>query len=295
MTKIIIPTVTPFNNRKIDERGIEKLIKRSYKYADVFFCLGFTGEFNYLNLEEKEKVILTYKNTIEREAEKSGRHVPLIAGISSRAAEETYKLVNFLEKNKIETSVIIPYFCSKDKGMKLVKQISNYNKVMLYNNPSITGKNLLEEDFEELAQLKGVIGMKDSSGDLERFKRYLEIAKKYNKNIFQGSENLIADSLLLGAQGFVPAMANVFPEIFEKLRISYEDENFARTKRYQDEISYIRDTYIGAVIPILKKTLALEGICTEKFRIKTKLSKKEIDARAKGMKFTYYILRNEWP
>jgi len=82
--------------------------------------------------------------------------------------------------------------------------------VIVYNIPQCTHNNILYETFLELAELKGIAGVKDSSGDFVTFSRWLysETAKK--TSIVQGEDYLDGPSLNAGAKGLVSGLCNVW-------------------------------------------------------------------------------------
>jgi|GEM_PF-1883155 len=290
MIKNIVPTITPLKNNKIDEKGIEQLLTRLSSCIDGIFCLGWTGEFQHFNVEEKKQVIISYRKALDKT--KKAEKIPLYAGITCNSFEETLELGNFAQKYA-DAAVVLPDMLGTEETKEAASRLKI--PVLLYSNPAITGKKLGKKDLGKLLQNKKILGVKDSSGSPEQLKSYIEIARKHKKSILQGAENLIAPALMAGASGFVASMSNVFPELFARIKHAYLDEEFARAARYQDEINELRQLYIDDVVPILKRALALEGICSDEFRKSSKLSEKEIKSRAAGMRLTFYLLRNYWP
>src|SRR5258708_13619403 len=85
--------------------------------------------------------------------------------------------------------------------------------VVLYNNPSTCGGVKIDVDtVARLAQIPNILGIKDSSGDLQNTNEYLRVVP-HRFSVMQGRDTLIFPSLLLGARGAVPATANVAPAL----------------------------------------------------------------------------------
>jgi 4-hydroxy-tetrahydrodipicolinate synthase len=86
----------------------------------------------------------------------------------------------------------------------------------LYNIPPRTVNDLSPEVAGELARA-GFAGMKDSTGDLERHRSYLEAVPE-SFEVYTGTEPLIVDSVAAGAAGTINGLANCRPELFAALR-----------------------------------------------------------------------------
>src|SRR5260370_16954909 len=85
--------------------------------------------------------------------------------------------------------------------------------VILYNNPSMCGGVKIDVDaVARLGQLPNIVGIKDSSGDLQNTNEYLRVVPP-GFSVMQGRDTLIYPSLLFGAAGAVPASANVAPNL----------------------------------------------------------------------------------
>jgi 4-hydroxy-tetrahydrodipicolinate synthase len=175
------------------------------------FVLGTNSEFYALDESEKQEVIATAV------AHVNGR-VPVFAGTGAETTREAVRLTKLAEREGVSgVSVITPYFVNPSQA----EIIDHYCRVaestrlpvLLYNNPSMTGGVRLEvETVGRLARIPNIVGIKDSSGDLQNTNEYLRVVPE-SFGVLQGRDTLILPSLLFGARGAVPATANIAPAL----------------------------------------------------------------------------------
>ncbi len=103
--------------------------------------------------------------------------------------------------------------------------------VMLYNIPKATGMNIPASVVAEVAQVENVRGMKDSSGDMENLKSYIEAAEGKNVDLIVGSDGKISAAHALGASGTIAGTANLITEVVVKLWAALEAGDAAEAER----------------------------------------------------------------
>jgi 4-hydroxy-tetrahydrodipicolinate synthase len=181
------------------------------------FVLGTNSEFYALDEREKQEVIATAVAHVNH-------RVPVFAGTGAESTREVLRLTKLAEREGADgVSVITPYFISptqqeiQDHYRRIAESTSL--PVLLYNNPSMCGGVKIDVDtVARLAQVPNILGIKDSSGDLQNTNEYVRVVPR-RFAVMQGRDTLIYPSLLFGARGAVPASANIAPalcvEIFE--------------------------------------------------------------------------------
>lgn len=262
--EIVVPLLTPLDeNFQVDESGLRNLIDFVLeKKVDGIFVLGTTGEFQFI--KDKNRVI---KIAIEHIA---GR-CSVFAGVTEFSVEETiFRIIEAQQLPKPpDFLVIAPLVYHSNR--KLVRHFERIEKFLaiplyLYNNIGIVTRKLKRKDIipgilKELSQMEKITGIKDSSGNIKYFREIMGF-KSGNFRILQGDEGMIMDSFLLGADGIVPSMGNVFPEIFINLINLLEKKEIEKARHIQKKIVEIRSIYtkFNATPVVLKEILRRKGI-----------------------------------
>src|SRR5207249_3330148 len=175
------------------------------------FVLGTNSEFYALDEREKQEVVATAVAHVNR-------RVPVFAGTGAESTREAIRLTKMAEHEGADgVSVITPYFISPtqqeifDHYRRIAESTSL--AVILYNNPSMcAGLKIDVDTVARLAQIANIVGIKDSSGDLQNTNEYLRVVPK-RFSVMQGRDTLIFQALLWGAKGAVPATANIAPRL----------------------------------------------------------------------------------
>jgi 4-hydroxy-tetrahydrodipicolinate synthase len=141
-----------------------------------------------------------------------------------------------------------PYYFPVDGGAQRrhVEAILGAVRVplLLYNIPQATHHVIGPETVAPLARERRVLGIKDSAGDFQAFLRLVAIKRaRATFRVLQGSESLAAASLLHGADGLVPGLANVAPGLFVSLRRAAAEHDAAACARLQRLIETLARLY----------------------------------------------------
>jgi len=213
----IVPAITPRSNSKIDLPSLGKLIEFLISSGvDSIFILGTTGESRKMSLAEKLQAI-KYSSVCVR------NRISLLVGISAHTFDETLALIEESKECGADALVLAPMFGEMESSEQIKKIVEKSSlPIVLYNNPGIHGgSNLPIEIIEEFASDPQIIGIKDSSGDEDYFRKLMELNSD-DFGVIQGKEALILQSLQSGAEGFVAGMANIIPETCKKLWIKQD-------------------------------------------------------------------------
>lgn len=240
---VIVPMVTPFNrdeeqsiNYEAAEQLLEKLISEG---ADGIFTFGSNGEFHVCSPDEKIKFS---KFIIEKTA---GR-LPVYVGTGACSTKEALYMSREAEAIGADAlSVINPYFLgiSDQQLVEYFKTVAASVKipVLLYNIPKGTGKNISKEAVEQLVAIENIKGIKDSSGNIDNLKDYLDAAAGHDVDVLVGSDGKISEAHALGAQGAIAGTANLITKVVVDLWRALEAGNAEEAARLQAEIEPIRD------------------------------------------------------
>ena len=290
---IITPIVTPFNrdekqtiNYDALKQLIDKLIDGGVK---GIFILGSNGEFHVVSPDET--VEMTKKT-----AEIIHGRVPLYVGTGGNSTHAVIELCKRVEEAGADAlSVITPYFISPNDE----ELIDHYKRIaastslpiVLYNIPKSTKINLSKHVVEELAKVDNIVAIKDSSGDMENLKGYVEATQGTNMKVLIGSDSKIAPAIRLGAVGAIAGTSNVITEhvvgLYNAL-MNHEDE---KADKMQEEIEIIRGVLkLGTVPSVMKRSVELLGISVGPARLPVSEVKPEVDEKIKEMLKAYHLI-----
>ncbi len=257
---IIPPVVTPFlADESLDLQGLCAHIDCMISHrVNGIFVLGTTGEFYSLDEREKQVVVATAI------AHVAGR-LPVYVGTGAESTREVTRLTKMAEKEGASgVSVITPYFI-KPTQSELVDHFravaeSTSLAVVLYNNPATCGGLSIEPDtVAKLAEIPNIIGIKDSSGDLQNT---IEIIRRVPAtfSVLNGRDTLIAAALMFGAKGAIPASCNIAPELCVGIYESFIRRDFAAAQTQQATLHPIRLAMsLGTGNGAIKEAMALLG------------------------------------
>jgi 4-hydroxy-tetrahydrodipicolinate synthase len=258
---VITAMVTPFDgayniNVPATHQLIDYLLERG---VDGLFILGTNGEFFSLNDEEKvafAKAVVDYVK---------GR-VPVYVGAGSCGTRETIELAKRYEGVGADAiSVITPYFLP----LKQEELIGHYRTIaaevsipmVLYNMPRNTGVNIDPATLQALLSCDNIVGIKDSSGNMENLKGYLEVAKGRELAVLVGSDSKILEAMKLGAAGTVAATSNVITETIVSIVKHYREGELELAQKDQADVDVLRKVLpLGTVPAALKQLLRGMGI-----------------------------------
>ncbi|MBM4072683.1 MAG: 4-hydroxy-tetrahydrodipicolinate synthase [Planctomycetes bacterium] len=202
------------------------------------FVLGTNSEFYALDEREKQEVIATAVQHVR------GR-VPVFAGTGAETTREAVRLTRMAEKEGVNgVSVITPYFIAPSQAeiADHYRRIAENTSlpVVLYNNPATCGGVKIDVDtVARLAEVKNILGIKDSSGDLQNTNEYIRVVPD-RFSVMQGRDTLIFQALMFGARGAVPATGNIAPRLIVEIYEAFQRGDLAASKAAQIKLNPVR-------------------------------------------------------
>jgi len=258
---IIPPVITPFTaDQELDLPRLRQHIDwQLSRGVHGIFVLGTTGEFYALDEREKQLVV------VDAIAHVNGRS-PVFVGTGAETTREVIRLTRMAEKEGASgVSVITPYFI-KPTQPELIdhfKRIAGSTKlpVVLYNNPATCGGLSIEPDtVARLAEVSNIVGIKDSSGDLQNTIEIIRNTPRETFSVLNGRDTLILAALQFGAQGAIPASCNLAPDLCVGIYDSFTRGELAEAKEYQSRLHPIRMAMsLGTGNGAIKEALTLLG------------------------------------
>ncbi len=224
------------------------------------FILGGCGEGAWLTGTQRAAVVqATVRAT-------SGR-APVLVGIMLPAAGPAMDAARQAADGGGDALVVgSPYYYPADSAVqeRHVEAVLSAVPlpVLLYNIPQCTHHSLSHATVARLAREERVLGIKDSAGNFEAFQQFLAVKQtRPTFRVLQGDESLAAASLLQGADGLVPGMANFVPRMFVSLHQAAARGDAATCADLQRRITDLATLHgQGHWLPALKAACALVGL-----------------------------------
>ena len=212
----IVALVTPlFEDGNVDYDSLRKLI--DWHIAEGTNCIGVvgtTGESPTVSVEEHCEIIRVA-------VEQSAGRVPVMAGAGANSTREAIELSKFARKVGADCTLqVVPYYNKPtQEGIyqhyKAIVEAVDI-PVVLYNVPGRTVADMLPETALRLAQLPGIIGIKEATGNLDRAAWLIKQAPK-GFSIFSGDDPTAVHLMTMGGHGNISVTANVAPRDMAEL------------------------------------------------------------------------------
>ena len=212
----IVALVTPMHeDGSVDYDALRKLI--DWHIAEGTDCIGVvgtTGESPTVSVQEHCEIIRV-------SVEHARGRVPIMAGAGANATSEAIELTRFAKQVGADCSLqVVPYYNKPSqegiyRHFRAVAEAVDL-PVVLYNVPGRTVADMQPETVLRLAQVPGVIGIKEASGNIERAAWLIKQAPK-GFSIYSGDDGTAIALMLLGGHGNVSVTANVAPRLMHEM------------------------------------------------------------------------------
>lgn len=206
----IVAIVTPMHpDGSLDLPGLRKLIDwHIAEGSDGIVIVGTTGESPTVSVEEHCELI---KVAVEHTA----KRIPVIAGTGGNSTTEAIELTHYAKRIGADASLlVVPYYNRPtQEGMyqhfrKIAEAVDL--PVILYNVPGRTVADMSNETILRLAQIPGIVGVKDATGNIARGSDLIRLASK-SFAVYSGDDPTAMALMFCGAKGNISVTANVAP------------------------------------------------------------------------------------
>jgi len=212
----IVAIVTPMHaDGTLDLPGLRKLIDwHIAEGTDGIVIVGTTGESPTVSVEEHCELI---KVAVEHTA----KRIPIIAGTGGNSTSEAIELTQYAKDVGADASLlVVPYYNRPtQEGMyqhfkKIVEAVDL--PAILYNVPGRTVADMANETVLRLAQVPGVIGIKDATGNIGRGIDLMRMAPK-GFAVYSGDDPTAMALMFCGGKGNISVTANIAPRGMHQL------------------------------------------------------------------------------
>jgi 4-hydroxy-tetrahydrodipicolinate synthase len=212
----LVALVTPMHaDGSVDFEALRKLV--DWHIAEGTACIvavGTTGESPTVNVEEHCEVIRVA-------VEHARGRIPIMAGAGANSTAEALELTRFAKKVGADCTLqVVPYY-NKPPQEGLYRHFRTIAEgvdlpVVLYNVPGRTVADLQHDTVLRLAQVPGIVGIKEASGNIDRAAWLIKQAPP-GFSIYSGDDPTAIALMLLGGHGNISVTANVAPRAMADL------------------------------------------------------------------------------
>lgn len=212
----IVALVTPMHDDgSVDYDALRRLIDWHIEEGtDCIGVVGTTGESPTVNVQEHREIIRVA-------VEQCAGRVPVMAGAGANSTAEAIELSEYAKRVGADCTLqVVPYY-NKPTQEGIYRHFEAIAKSVdipqiLYNVPGRTVADMSVETALKLAELPGVIGIKEATGNLDRAAWLIKEAPESFK-IYSGDDPTAVALMLLGGHGNVSVTANVAPKAMHEL------------------------------------------------------------------------------
>ncbi len=270
LTGIIPPLVSPLSDRDtLDVGGLERLVEHVIAGGVTgLFLLGTTGEGPSLSYRLRRELV-------DRVSRQVNGRVRLLVSISDTAFVESLNMARHAADCGADAVVAAPPYYMPEGQPELQDYLGHLLPklrlpLFLYNMPSLTKVSYELETVRWAMGQPGIVGMKDSSGNMTYFNRVREaVSARPAWTLLMGPEELLAESVLLGGHGGVCGGANLFPRLYVELYAAANRPDVHRIRKLHalvmrvSGLIYQVGRHASAVIKGIKCGLNCLGICDD--------------------------------
>jgi 4-hydroxy-tetrahydrodipicolinate synthase len=212
----IVALITPMHeDGSIDYPSLRRLIDwHIAQGTDCIGVVGTTGESPTVSVQEHCEII---RVSVEQAA---GR-VPIMAGCGANSTAEAIELARFAKEVGADCQLqVVPYYNkpTQEGQYQHFRAIAESVDLpmVLYNVPGRTVADMQHDTVMRLAQIDGIMGIKEATGNIERAQWLIHEAPK-GFSIYSGDDGTAVALMLCGGHGNVSVTANIAPKLMHEL------------------------------------------------------------------------------
>jgi 4-hydroxy-tetrahydrodipicolinate synthase len=212
----MVAMITPMaEDGSVDYAAMKKLVEFHIEQgSDAIVSVGTTGE--SATLDEGE-----HCDVITRTVAYVDGRIPVIAGTGANSTTEAIALTRCAKAAGADACLLVTPYYNKptQEGLYLhFKAVAEAVDIpqILYNVPGRTACDMQADTAARLAELPGIIGIKDATGDLARLQELKQCCPA-GFELYSGDDATGCEFLLQGGQGVISVTANVAPALMHEM------------------------------------------------------------------------------
>ncbi|MES2399450.1 MAG: 4-hydroxy-tetrahydrodipicolinate synthase [Pseudomonadota bacterium] len=268
ITGSIVALATPLlEDGKVDYPSLRKLV--DWHIAEGTDCVGVvgtTGESPTVNVEEHCEIIRVA-------VEQANKRVPIMAGCGANSTAEAIELAKFAKGVGADCQLqVVPYYNKPTQEgqyqhFKAIAEATGDLPTVLYNVPGRTVADMLHATVLRLAQIPGIVGIKEATGNIERAQWLIkEVPEGFA--VYSGDDPTAVALMLCGGQGNISVTANVAPKLMHELCKAAVAGDVKRAMELQMKLLPLHKHLFVEANPIpVKWAMARMGLCGPTLRL----------------------------
>jgi 4-hydroxy-tetrahydrodipicolinate synthase len=267
ITGSIVALVTPMlEDGSVDYPTLRKLV--DWHVAEGTDCIGVvgtTGESPTVNVQEHCEIIRV-------SVEQSDGRVPIMAGCGANSTAEAIELAKFAKEVGADCQLqVVPYYNKPTQEgqylhFKAIAEAVDLPMV-LYNVPGRSVADMLHDTVLRLAQVPGIVGIKEATGNIERAQWLIrEVPEGFA--VYSGDDPTAVALMLCGGQGNISVSANVAPKLMHELCVAAIAGDVRRAMEIQFKLLPLHKNLFVEANPIpVKWAMARMKLCGGTMRL----------------------------
>lgn len=257
-TGLCTALVTPFRGDGVNYEMLEMLIERQIRAgADAIVLAGTTGESPTLTDAEKLEIFRIGVQTA------AGR-TKIIAGTGSNSTAKAVDLSAKAAHIGVDAILAVTPYYNKSTQPGLLQYYTAVAEasglpVIAYNVPSRTGVDIRVDTCRVLAEIPGIAGIKEASGDISKIGRILAACGD-ELPVYSGNDDQTVPVMALGGAGVISVASNVVPRPMKELTDACLTGAYPKAAAIQRKLLKLMDLMFCQVNPIpVKAAMKLIG------------------------------------
>ncbi|MDH5831729.1 4-hydroxy-tetrahydrodipicolinate synthase [Luteimonas sp. M1R5S18] len=264
----IVALVTPMHDTgRVDYPTLRRLVDWHVEQGtDCIGVVGTTGESPTVDVAEHCEII---RVAVEQAA---GR-VPVMAGCGANSTAEAIALAEYAREVGAHSQLqVVPYYNKPGqeglyRHFRAIAEATGDLPVVLYNVPGRSAADLQHDTVLRLAQVPGIVAIKEATGNLERAQWLIREAPD-GFAVYSGDDATAVALMLCGGQGNVSVTANVAPRMMRELCEAALARDVARAMALQMQLLPLHRQLFVEANPIpVKWAMARLGLCGPTLRL----------------------------
>ncbi|MDP4612361.1 MAG: 4-hydroxy-tetrahydrodipicolinate synthase [Limnohabitans sp.] len=260
--------ITPMlEDGQVDYPTLRKLIDwHVAEGTDGLVIVGTSGESPTVNVDEHREILRV-------SVEQAAKRIPIIAGCGANSTAEAISLAKYAESIGADAQLqVVPYYNKPtQEGLfqhfKAIAEATPKLPVILYNVPGRTVADLQHDTVLRLAQVPGIIGIKEATSNIERAQWLIrDVPKAFA--VFSGDDATAVALMLCGGAGNISVTANVAPRQMHELCMAALRGDVKEAMRIQFQLLPVHKNLFVEANPIpVKWAMQRMGLCGPTLRL----------------------------